>query len=640
MHIPLTIGVAGHVDHGKTTLVRALTGIDTDRKAEEKARGLSIESGVARLTLPGGQSVALIDVPGHTDYLKNTIRGLNGVDLAILVVAADDGVMPQTREHLEILKFFRASAGVVVLTKTDLVDHETAEVAELEVAELLSGTFLEQGTIFRFTHKRPELAADILKGLSDAIDSRPVKKADATFRLWIDQVRSIPGHGTVASGTVASGRIGCNDEIELLPSGARTRARSLQSHACALNQAARGQRVGINLHRIPLDQVRRGMSLCSPGALAPTWLLNAEIRILPGAQRGVKNRQRVKVYLGTSITNAMLVLMRGDRLEPGESGLVQFRLMRPVAALPQDALVISPLNVNAVIGGGHVLEIPREKFRVAKTTALLPPLSALARRDVCTYVDAMLEKTCGDLIDAKALCRKTGMPQASFERCINSRVQKGELVYIKGCGAIKERHLVALKENFGSAIQEAFMKDPLKQKASLNEVAGRLCFPVNDGLLKLVADMLCREGQLGRFDGGYRPADSDNPLEARHDPLTSSILAFMQNSGLTPVSAAFFCKQNPDLSGQTKVVRLFKYLHAQKRLVRLNDNRFLTVEAVEEIKRRVTRAITQRGFITLGDCKKLFGYGRSGGAHVLDYLNKMGFTVRREDKHYLASFLT
>jgi selenocysteine-specific elongation factor len=635
MNSAFTIGVAGHVDHGKTTLVRTLTGIDTDRKAEEKARGLSIESGVAELTLPGGQTVALIDVPGHTDFLKNTIRGLNSVDLAVLVVAADDGVMPQTREHLEILRFFKAAAGVVVLTKTDLVDEETLEVAELEVNELLSGTFLENRPIFKFTHRKPELGANIVKGLQSAIAHLPTKKHDAPFRLWIDQVRSIPGRGTVVSGTVASGKICCNDEIELLPAGTKTRARSLESHARAVPHAVTGQRVGINLHRVPVSEVHRGMSLAVSEAVAPTYLLNADLRVLPGAKMGIKNRQRVKVYLGTSVTSAMIVLLTGERLEPGDAGLVQIRLMKPAPALPQDAFVICPMNINTVIAGGRVLEIPLEKFRAVKAAFILPPLATLRKTDVEAYVASLLEINRGNLITARGLGLKTGLPQSAFERYINSKVQKGELVYIKGCGAIKHTHWSELKKEIKAVIEEAFRKDPLKKNASLHEVAEGLSHRVDDSLLKIAAETLCRDGEIARHEGGFLLPGAEASLDTHRESLLALLLEYAHHSELTPFSANTFWKLHQSKYDKGEISQLLNFLFSRKKIVRLKDNRFLSLEALEKIKNRVAQAIASRNFITVNDCKELLGYGRWGGTHVLDYLNDIGFTVRRDDKHYL-----
>ncbi len=635
MSTPFTIGVAGHVDHGKTTLVRALTGIDTDRKAEEKARGLSIEAGVAELKLPSGRSVALIDVPGHTDFLKNTIRGLNSVDMAILVVAADDGVMPQTREHVDILKSFDAGSGLVVLSKTDLVDEETLDLAELELNELLSGSFLEQRPILKFTRQRPELGTEIVNRVDNALNDLPHKQPDQPFRMWIDQVRSIQGHGTVVSGTIAAGCVRCNDEIELLPSGVKTRARGLETHACAVTRAVAGQRVGINLHRMPLADVRRGMMLAAPETVYPSYLIDVQIDVLAAARRGIKNRQRVKIYMGTSITNGMVVLMERDRLEPGESGLAQIRLLRPVAALPRDAFVISPLNINTVIAGGRVLQTPREKFRAVKRQSVLPLLKALETEDVDVYVERVFDSTKGRPVSAKMLSQKTGLPSSQFERRINAKVQKGEWVYMKGCGAIKKVHLSALEAECQTVIKIAFQKDPLKKKVTLAEIAERLACRVEPTILQTVADTLCKAGRIASLEGGFVLCGFQPALDDRREALVDHLLAHALASGLTPFSADTFWKLHRPAYEKKDIQQLLHYLFSQKRLVRLNDQRFLSLDAVEEIKVRVARAIKTRGFVTVGDCKELFGYGRWGGTHVLDYLNHIGFTVRRDNRHYL-----
>jgi selenocysteine-specific elongation factor len=634
MNTPITIGVAGHVDHGKTTLVKTLTGIDTDRRQEEKARGLSIDAGVAELKLPSGKSVALIDVPGHTDFLKNTIRGLNSVDLAVLVVAADDGVMPQTREHLEILKFFKAATGLVVISKVDLVDEETVEVAELELKELVQGTFLERCPIFRFTDRKPDLCNEILHGIGQTISDLPVKKPGLPLRMWIDQVKSITGHGTVVSGTITSGNICCNDEIELLPLGIRCRARSLEMHGCVSSQAVAGQRAGINLPRIPVNKVGRGMSLATPASIRPAAFLNAEISVLTTARQGIKNHQKVKIYIGTSITNAMIVLMQADRLEPGESGLVQLRLMKAVAALPQDAFVVSPLNLNIVIAGGRILETTQEKFRTIKAVTVLPFLRALHQADLEAYVEKVFDHNCGHLITAKTLCGRTGLPEASFERLINTQVQKGALVYFKGHGAIKKSHLSALEQAFKTTVEALFKKDPLKKNVALNEIAEQL-EPVEEVLLTSIADRLCRSGFITRLEGGFILTRDDTSLDAHREALIAQLLDYAQSSGLTPFSADTFWKLHQKRYEKTEISQLLNFLFSRKKIVRLRDQRFLSLEALEVIKTRVAQAIASKGHIDVSDCKELLGYGRWGGIHVLDYLNEIGFTVRRSNKHYL-----
>jgi selenocysteine-specific elongation factor len=635
MESHFTIGFAGHVDHGKTTLVRCLTGVDTDRKPEEKRRGMSIEAGVAPFDLPSGRRAAIIDVPGHTDFLKNTIRGLNSVDLGVLVVAADDGVMPQTREHLEILKFFKASSGLAVLSKTDLVDQDTVELAELEVRELLSGTFLDNRPLFKFTTKNPDLSTELAKTLDAALTELPAKRPEPPFRLWVDQVRNLSGHGTVVSGTISSGMVRCDDEIQLLPTGTKVRVRALKSHGVALTEAISGQRIGINLHRVSIEEVARGMTLVTPGTFNRALILNADIQVLPKAAKGITNRQKVKLYLGTSITNAMIVLMKGDRIKPGEAGLAQIRLCKPIAALPQDAFVISPLNLNTVIAGGTVLETSHEKFRASKAEAMLPLLRALQSADVNAYAERVFANCTGRLITARELSLKTRLPYPNFEAFISSKVQKKELIYIKNHGAIRTSHVAAIKSRFIEIIEEAFRKDPLKKTVLVSEVAEKLEGPVDNVLLEIIADDLCREGRLIRRHGGYSTPDSEKPIDEHRGTLISLLLEYAQQSGLTPFSGDTFWKLHRPTFKKADIEQLLNYLFSQKKLVRLNDHRFLSLEALAEIKRRVAQAIERNGFVTVGDCKALLGYGRWGGTHVLDHLDKIGFTVRREDKHYL-----
>jgi len=637
MDASFTVGVAGHVDHGKTTLVRTLTGIDTDRRPDEKLRGMSIDAGVASLLLPSGRRVSMVDVPGHVDFLKNTIRGLNSVDLGILVIAADDGVMPQTREHLEILKFFNVTSGFVVLSKTDLVDEETLEMAELEIKELIQDTFLDRNPIYQFSVKSPDLAAQIVNGIDGKLTQVPSKNIDSPFRLWIDRINSFPGHGTVVSGTVASGIVRQQEALEILPAGIKSRARSLESHASPVIQAVAGQRVGINLHRVPVEHIQRGMSLSTPETISPQWILNTEIRIVSEARAKIQNRQKVKLYLGTSITSAMIVPMEKDSLDPGETGLVQLRPAKPIAALPRDVFVITPLNSNRVVAGGCVLETTKEKFRASKSRGFLSVLQALRKKNLAEYLKHIPDGNPGVLFTAKGLALKTGFPGSHFESLIAARVRQGEWIYFKGLGATEKKHWSALKKDFQSSVEKAFRMDPLKKTISMMEVSEAFSGRIQDSVLKILADSLCKEGELDFFEGGFRLPASRIRFDAHRESLILLLLEFAQSLGTTPFGADTFWKHHQKHYDKEEISRLLNYLFARKKLIRLNDNRFLSLEGMDRIKKSVTRIISQRGFITVHDCKEAFGYGRWGGTHVLDYLNRTGFTVRRQDKHYLMT---
>ena len=410
----ITVGVAGHVDHGKTSLVRCLTGIDTDRLKEEKRRGLSIEPSVAPLQLPSGSQIALVDVPGHSDFLKNTIRGLSSVDTAILVVAADDGVMPQTKDHLEVLKFLKAKGGFIVLSKADVVDVETLELAEMEIREIVEGSFLEAKPVIPFSAMDGRGIHDILLAMESEAERVAGKALQDPFRLWIDQVRSFPGFGTVVSGTVLSGSIRRDDIVGLLPSGKQAKVRFIEVHHQRVEQAVAGQRVGINLHGISLQEVNLGTVLAAPGVLSPAGLLNAELSLLPTARRPILSRQRVKLYLGTYCATALLVMMENERLHPGETALVQLRLQEPLAVLPRDPFVISPMNLHCVIGGGKILETPKEKFRAAKAEKTLAYLQPLQREDVKSILGLYFSKFPSRPVTAEEISSATGFPVEKY----------------------------------------------------------------------------------------------------------------------------------------------------------------------------------------------------------------------------------
>jgi small GTP-binding protein len=327
----VTIGIAGHVDHGKTSLVRTLTGIETDRLEEEKRRGLSIESGVAPFLTTGGLSIALVDVPGHTDFLKNTIRGLSCVDMAILVVAADDGVMPQTREHMKILDLFGAKTGFVVLSKADMVDRETLELAELEIKEVVRGSVFQGKPVIPYSALDRRGLEDVRSAIEEEALGLKSKSADDAFRLWIDQVSGVAGFGTVVTGTILSGTLSQDEALVLLPPGIETRARSLETHHKIVEKAHAGQRVGINLHKVSLDQVGRGMLLAAPGRMSPGFLLE-ELARTSGFGIGetnalLKEKERVGEVLSFR-DKGFFDKKRYDQLKKQLPGLLQDMLSR------------------------------------------------------------------------------------------------------------------------------------------------------------------------------------------------------------------------------------------------------------------------------------------------------------------------
>lgn len=630
-----TIGIAGHVDHGKTSLVQVLTGVDTDRKPEEKARGLSIEAGIAQLTLPSGRETALVDVPGHTDFLKNAIRGLSCVDAAVLVVAADDGVMPQTIEHLDILSFFKASCGIVVLSKADRVDTETIELAQLELRELLAGTFLEDAPIIPFSARQPIAKNDIIAAMDQVLGEDPPLRRKDPFRMWIDQLRSFAGFGTVVSGTVLSGKLRQGDPLEILPLQIHTRARSMESHGKPIDEAVRGQRVGINLPKVRMQLLARGMALAEPETVRPSHLLNAELYVPASAGRPLKNRQKVKLHIGTSVNIATVVHMGGDAIAPGNSGLVQFRLQNRTAARPQDCFAATLMNMPKVIAGGTILEVPHAKYRPIKGDCIVAYLNALKNSDLETFVDRFFQHRPHRFLAAKDLAGTTGFSEKALQAVINSKVSRGDIVYFKGKGALRKDDYVAIEDKVYTLIKKKIEADPVRKPIGPNEVAASITDKIDEDLIIIAADNLISKKRMIKMEGGYHLAGALERFSPVNRQVSITVAEFAEKSGIKPFSPDSIWKKYEQGIDKHEVQRILDFMCKEKKLVRLRDNRFLSSEALEEIKTRVKKAIENKGSITLKDSTDILGYGRWGGAPVLDYLDKIGFTTRIGDERRL-----
>lgn len=359
----IIVGTAGHIDHGKTALVKALTGIDADRFPEEKLRGITIDIGFAELDLDDAR-IGFVDVPGHERFVKNMLAGASGIDLVLLVVAADEGVMPQTREHFEICRLLETKSGLIVLTKTDVVDEELLELVKLDVAELVEDSFLENAPVVAVSAKTGEGVEELKNTLRQLAREIPARKNEAVARLPIDRSFSVRGFGAVVTGTLVSGEIVAADELEILPPAVKVRVRGLQTHGKTVESASAGQRTAVNLGGVEHQEIERGMVLCEKNALRPTQIFDAEIEVLKTAKKGVKSRQRVRVHVGTLEALARVqVLNEAGEIAPGEKDFVQLRTEVPVVTIPQERFIIRTYSPQITIAGGRVLDNASAKHR-------------------------------------------------------------------------------------------------------------------------------------------------------------------------------------------------------------------------------------------------------------------------------------
>jgi len=359
----IIVGTAGHIDHGKTALVKALTGVDADRFPEEKLRGITIDIGFAELRL-GDVGIGFVDVPGHERFVKNMLAGASGIDLVLLIIASDEGVMPQTREHFEICRLLETKTGLIVLTKSDLVDEELLELVKLEAQELARNSFLENAPMIAVSAKTGEGIEELKQVLRETATKIPFRKNETIARLPIDRSFSVKGFGAVVTGTLVSGEINETDELELLPTAQRVRVRGLQTHGKAVKSAHAGQRTAVNLGGIEHSSIVRGMVLCEKNSLRPTQIFDSEVEVLKDAKRSLKSRQRVRVHIGTieALARVQALNERGE-IEPGGKDFVQLRLEIPIVCVPNERFIIRSYSPQITIAGGRVLDNSAVKHR-------------------------------------------------------------------------------------------------------------------------------------------------------------------------------------------------------------------------------------------------------------------------------------
>src|SRR5712692_4226852 len=418
-----TIGTAGHVDHGKSTLVKALTGIDPDRLPEEKEREMTIDLGFAHLKMPSGQQVSIVDVPGHERFIKNMLAGVGGIDLALLVIAADEGVMPQTREHLAILDLLQVSHGLVALTKRDLVEPDWLALVSDEVAETLKGTALEGAPILPVSSTTGEGLTELLEAMEDQLAQVPERADRGQPRLPVDRVFTLTGFGTVVTGTLIDGSFRLGEEVEILPRRKRSRIRGLQTHNRKVELAPPGGRTAVNLAGMTLEDVHRGNVLARPGQLKPTRALDVKLRLIPDALRGIENDDEVDMFTGAAEALAHVSLLEGKQLRPGEEGWVRLRLRDPLVLVKGDKFILRLPSPSATIGGGEVVDTsPRlhHRFR-AQTLNWLRSLEAGSPDQI------LLQALAGDQpVERSPALKKSGLPADQADESLRRLLDSGQ----------------------------------------------------------------------------------------------------------------------------------------------------------------------------------------------------------------------
>ena len=454
------IGTAGHIDHGKSTLVKALTGIDPDRLAEEKERGMTIDLGFAWLTLPGGREVSIVDVPGHEGFIKNMLAGVGGIDAALLVIAADEGVMPQTREHLAILDLLRVPRGVVALTRSELVDEEWIELVQEEVEQLLLPTTLAGSAIIPLSaytgRGLPVLVAELERLLDEAQERQNIARP----RLPIDRVFTMTGFGTVVTGTLLDGVFKTGQEVEALPQGIKTRIRTLQTHRHAVEVVQPGSRVAINLANVPRSDLQRGNVIALPGQFQPTVLIDARVQLLPDAARPLSHNTLVDFYTGSQEVPASVRLLDSDELQPGESAWAQLRLSRPAVMARRDRFILRIPSPSMTIGGGEVIDT-HPRYHRRWQPAVLSRLETLERGTPEELVLAALDRR----RETKAGTNETGKAGRRDATKTGGKSERGQAGQARGAGPAPQSYTRLLGYELGEVVKLSSLREDVTRQA-------------------------------------------------------------------------------------------------------------------------------------------------------------------------------
>ncbi len=633
----LVIGTAGHIDHGKTALVRALTGVDTDRLPAEKQRGITIDLGFAPLDLGDGTRVAMVDVPGHERFVRNMLAGATGLDLALLVVAADDSVMPQTREHLEILRLLGLPAGLVALTKCDLADPSWLDLVEDDVKALVAGTFLEPAAVVR-TSAATGLGIDALRAALRALcGSAPARDDPGLFRMAIDRGFTVAGHGTVVTGTVASGSVSVGDDLIWHPSGRTVRVRGLHRHDQPAERIGRGARAAVNLTGVHHAEVRRGQELAAPGYLEPARVLSVEVRASGDAPRALRHRDRYRLHLGTAEVAASLALLETDELLPGDASLAQLFLSEPVVSVSGQPFVLRAESPPATLGGGRVLQPSARRVR-RRDRASIVRIGGLRSPDPVARASAALAGFGLRAWPDRALCREAGLPADALAGTLARLDASGALVSLP-VGPRRTVRVLAevaadLEDRTLRALGRLHAARPRQSAIPRAHVAAELPDLSSDALVSSLLDRLRGRGLVVLSPRTVALKSHEPRLSQGERKLKAEIAGSIRTGGLSPPDVA-------DLTATAgprgaAVPDLLALLRDEEQVVEVSPLLYLDFEAASELRRLVTAKLSDGSTLTMSGLRDLLNTTRKYAVPIGEYLDRVGLTARDGDTRRLA----
>lgn len=630
----IILGTAGHIDHGKTSLVKALTGIETDRLKEEKERGITIELGFASLDLPNGQHIGIVDMPGHEKFVKNMVAGSSGIDVVTMVIAADEGVMPQTREHMEICNLMGIEHGMIALTKTDMVDEDLLELALEDINDFVQGTFLEDKPVIPVSSVTHEGLDEFIKTLEEICSKLPERKYSSIFRLPVDRVFSMKGFGTVITGTLTSGSINVGDDIMVYPKQIVSKVRGIQVHSSGVDTAGAGTRTAINFQGLDKESVSRGDILSTPHTLIESYMVDAHFHYLKSNAKPAKNRTRIRFHSGTSEILGYMILLDREELLPGDEACVQFRLESPVCCIKDDRYVIRSYSPVKTIGGGAILNPASQKHKQLDKT-VIQGLENLLLDDQEETILFFLSLKGYQGLSFSQLRVMTNIPDKKLAANLQKLLAKQQVVqtdkdrqiYVNGAffDEFKEKILQKL---------EAYHSDnPLKEGMPTQELKSKFQYIDDVKFFNLLFTKLSKENLIVLDKNIVKLSTHKVALQVDQNEVKDKIKKIYHTSGLTPPFFRTIC-QDLDLDKKTATDVLHMMIN-ETSIVKTKDDLYFDAEEINMLEQRLIAFLKENESITTPEFKEMTGVSRKYVIPLIEYFDAVNLTIRVGDTRQL-----
>lgn len=626
------IGTAGHVDHGKTCLIKALTGIETDRLSDEKKRGITIDLGFAHIKFDDGSQASIIDVPGHEKFIKNMLAGASGIDLVLMVIAADEGIMPQTKEHIDILTLLGIKKGIVVLTKCDMVDKEWLLFMQEELGEKLKGSFLENAPIVPVSSHTGEGIDGLKNMIYEILKDRDDSRENTSFRLPIDRVFSVEGFGAVITGTMIEGKLSVGDNLMLYPSETETRARNIQVHSENVETAYSGQRTAVNLAGLKKTSIKRGDILAPKNTVAVTNFMDVKINLLKDSTRSVKNNSSVHFHHGSGECTAKITLIGKDVVNAGESAYAQIRCTDKIAAKAGDHFVLRFLSPLETIGGGIILNTMPAKRKKADESAL----STLEIYDTGSTSDKISCAVCdsgSEPSDIQSLFLKLNIPTDEVEKVCGKLAHKKEITEVEDGLFVHKNEIEKIKSAVVSLLTVYHKENPLKKGIKREELRTKIRPNMEMQHIDRIFNQLINQKLLKEQDGFIALPNFEITVSSDNQKIHDEIIAAFTSGKFAPPAPDEIAAKYPKIKN---INQILSKMITDGDLVRLSEKIFMAKSAYEEALEKVKNLENEKGEIILADVRDVLGTSRKYALGLLEYWDNKKITKKNGDIRHFA----